>query len=612
MASFQSPFPSGMSMLVVTLLLVVLTTLGGQQAASQDATTLTSQTPTWDDLGARRLCAWVCEDWGVGTSPDGRFLYGTATAPGTVPEALVSTAWGGPREETFLVRLSTAPGQSDDRRGVSYLVLRALGKGRFGLPIVSPNGTRLAIPARMPGDEPNTWQDPETWIVDAETGADLQVIRGVGGGAWHPDGQSLVVSTPEGLVSVSLVDNTRRVIVPGSEGPRGARVSPDGRFVAYLREEDTHVAALDGSWRGPVLGADGLRWPPHWTPDGTALIYYSQQRGVSELWGVEIAEGRAVGPPRVLLTNSEDGLDEGPQAILADGTLFTNRAGYRSDVYTVEIDPETLELRGEPQSVFGGEGSPNAGGTISPDGTLMAFFTRPSPYGGLGSGWLPAVRDLTTKTDRWLDIPRELSNGRPPVGAPPPRWSPDGRYLLYGPANNNLYLVDLVTGDQRWLFEDAPGETVGPLGWLPDGHTLVYGASSPTESGWTMAVRRHDVATGAERELWRGPVETACTHSCNLSPDGRSVALYRQGGSWWEASSYRALSILELGAGEIRELHRQTGPYCGPSQPSAFPSHQWTRSGREILVVNCREFWEDWGDRNPMNTFYAVPVDGSA
>ena len=90
------------------------------------------------------------------------------------------------------------------------------------------------------------------------------------------------------------------------------QLSPDGRFVAYVvtdvsLEKNRRVGHL---WVVPVAGGepvalvheDKADTSPRWSPDGKRLAFLSTRDDGSQVWVVDMAQGRAVGKPRQVTT----------------------------------------------------------------------------------------------------------------------------------------------------------------------------------------------------------------------------------------------------------------------------------------------------------------------
>jgi Tol biopolymer transport system component len=155
------------------------------------------------------------------------------------------------------------------------------------LPVWSPDGTRLAFittdsPPRMPGRI--------TLVISARdgTGAPLTIPcphAYCETTDWTPDGRNLIVNVRGARGS----DVWAVPIAPGEKATpllhepyveRDARVSPNGRWLAYVTEENGRpeiaVRTIDGSLRRVVVSASGGDQPV-WRRDGAELFFVNPQ-----------------------------------------------------------------------------------------------------------------------------------------------------------------------------------------------------------------------------------------------------------------------------------------------------------------------------------------------
>src|SRR5262249_25169701 len=115
-----------------------------------------------------------------------------------------------------------------ERRQLSFAPLRAL------LPRWSPDGKRIAFSCMLPGNL------QKIHIVGSEGGTPQQLMpedRPELDPNWAPDGNMLVFGVPRpgrpGAGTIHLLDlRTNQVsLLPGSEGLKSPRWSPDGRYI---------------------------------------------------------------------------------------------------------------------------------------------------------------------------------------------------------------------------------------------------------------------------------------------------------------------------------------------------------------------------------------------
>ncbi|MDP2983892.1 MAG: hypothetical protein Q8O92_11245 [Candidatus Latescibacter sp.] len=179
-----------------------------------------------------------------------------------------------------------------------------------------------------------------------------------------------------------------------------------------------------------------------------------------------------------------------------------------------------------------------------------------------------------------------------------PRWSPDGRNLLYlsrrdviGPGNNILTIRSAATGEERFLSPRL--RFVNQISWAPDGRSVLALGITETESGIfrietetsgitkladegyaphlcpdgkTLVfvkegpiITKRNLDTGEESEVVKAGM------FYDLSPDGREVVFQVDG----------AVKTVSLNGGEPRELFRGSAKYY---------NLKWTRDGRYIIA----------------------------
>jgi len=117
-------------------------------------------------------------------------------------------------------------------------------------------------------------------------------------------------------------------------------------------------------------------------------------------------------------------------------------------------------------------------------------------------------------------------------GAETPKWSPDGRRILYaayvGEDNNDLFVIDADGGNLRQLT-DSPGYD-GHASWSSDGHRIVFNSDRTTpdlQVGWSE--RWHEIFSMDENggDLRQHThLRSLCTYP-SFSPDQEQI-VYRK------------------------------------------------------------------------------------
>ncbi len=368
------------------------------------------------------------------------------------------------------------------------------------------------------------------------------------------------------------------------------RYSRDGYHSFWMRADGTIVRRLapKTSWQ-LCQSADGreLLYTSHAEAPGEEFLYVAQADGSARKVTEHPVDATCPFSTRWLLftrqstfavhgalvrhdlqTGSEVEIahDVGALSVSPDGTrvvyaggLDYSRGWPPTGHRTIElVDLRTLRHRRLADSPLTLAQWPTFGGLAwSPDGSRVAYMTRPAKYGrhaGPPAQWPPRQTDLWVQSVGTGNRKRILHT----VGSPPSvSWSPDGKQLLVcteergtrtgcsgthpRPRGNDarLLIVDLAGGSSRIV---ARGKLVFAA-WVPFGQGLAYATTD------ALFLRTLD---GRIRRVASAPSGGWPTWSFSWlgwSPDGRYVGFLTE-----RAGVARELSVLEVSTGRIRVI----------------------------------------------------------
>jgi len=265
--------------------------------------------------------------------------------------------------------------------------------------------------------------------------------------------------------------------------------SPDGRRIAYVRDEEIWVLELDGSRQSKVVGKPGGGQNPRWSPDGRRLAFISRRRGWSQIWLIDAPvprRGRPASDPKppeaTVLT--VPGIDVDGFEWAPDGTTLAVLAQRDAEPHEASqialIDVATGAAR-----VVAGEHSIDVGARWLADGSLL--------YVSDADGWFQVVRLTADGRDKVVLTRGEREHGEPSGGighAPLP--SPDGQRFVHVEVHDGLQ--DLLVGDLAAGVTTKRGRgrppKVARIEWLlpplsrrPRGLSFLRAESPPMVSG---------------------------------------------------------------------------------------------------------------------------------
>lgn len=227
-------------------------------------------------------------------------------------------------------------------------------------------------------------------------------------------------SGPGTYPAVWLEPETREIATALSE-PRTyveARIAPEGRRLAMTELNgdnwDVWVYDLDRGTRTRLTFGDGIEGPAVWSPDGTELIYSSDEDGSDDLF-----------------RKRADGSGEATQLTHRDAPIFVS--------------------------------------DWSPDGRhVIALYGGPADE---ENGWFGGADLAYLDVEGGGDIVPFLSSRANESEA---SFSPDGRWVAYQSnesGRSEIYVRPFPPAEGRWLISDEGG---GYARWSPDGTQIFY------------------------------------------------------------------------------------------------------------------------------------------
>ena len=451
--------------------------------------------------------------------------------------------------------------------------------GGFAMnPVPSPDGTQVVM----------SWLNQELFwelrVASVEGGAahtlyrnaEVNWVEAVG---WTPDGSQILAllgrtDRTNQIALISAADGSAQALKSTDWRAPMLSLSPDGRFVAYdfppleeSAQRDIYLLAADGSGAATLVEHPANDFLPIWMPDGSGILFLSDRTGTSDLWLLEIEDGRANGPPRPVKRNMGKAI---PRGFTRDGSLFYGIWQQERDVYTLTVDPDEGQILEQPRKLSQRHEGSNSWPDWSSDGRYLMYASdrgasavRPDP--------VLIVRSLETGSERELVVPQLRYQGQA-------RWSPDGGSILAVGADsrgrNTLYRVDSGTGVAQPLAAGAEGQEV----WGVRGDTLFYQRR--------QELIAHDLKTGEDRVVHDGEARNV-----TLSPDGRRIAFKTQRS---RAEDPVSIVVVPTTGGEPREVFTSESGQMPAGLAWLTNRHLLFTVEERILNINTTRNTELW------------------
>ena len=415
-----------------------------------------------------------------------------------------------------------------------------------------------------------------------------------------PDGSQLLVIDGQGapptgpLWSVSTEGGSPRRLADAVG--ETAAWSSDGKILAYSRLGDLFVAKGDGTESRKLIAVTGDIKNIVWSPGNRSLRFDTTETagtlGQRLIWEVS-ADGSKL---HRLLAGWHNPPDECCGKWTADGNYFVfqshgqiwalpgqsdfRRAGvFRSQVEPIQLSSSPLSLSSALPGKDGKKlfvvGQTYRGELVRYDSQSAQF----APYlGGISAEYVAFSKDGAwvsyvsyREGTLWrskVDGSERLQLTYPPSDAVLPRWSPDGKNILFfefaGGANKpaRIYEVSANGGSPRQLLPDDREQQLDP-NWSPDGSKIVFAGESNNPASF---IRILDLASHKVSNL----ADSQGLFSPRWSPDGRFISAFSSDSTRLLLFDLQTQKWMQLASGSLSWLN-------------------WSHDGQYVYVLDFRD-----------------------
>lgn len=184
--------------------------------------------------------------------------------------------------------------------------------------------------------------------------------------------------------------------------------------------------------------------------------------------------------------------------------------------------------------------------------------------------WSPDDKQIAFETgapDREIHVQNVDGAGRTKIGnGYCARWSPDGSQLAMTD-HHQLFVVDLISGEERALFDPPFASLYGGFNWSPDGKQLVLSAQAKAGAPRQLVLVDSQGANRGMQVRFQG----GQGGSISFSPDGQRLVF---------DNGYKLYVIDVAGAQPPRQIPGQVGKNKDPD---------WSHDGDWIVFSSDRD-----------------------
>jgi len=324
---------------------------------------------------------------------------------------------------------------------------------------ISPDHSQLLV-ASFVGTEANA----PLWTIPLPAGSPRRLADIVAhDGAYSPDGRQLLFARDKSLFLAKADGSEPRKLLTAPGFLFAARFSPDGTRIRFTQLDLEQNASTLWEVKADGTGLRGVLpgWPNQgaeangqWTHDGAYYLFSHAEGTATNIWALPEPRGffRKASPLPVQLTT-------GP---LAYDHPLPSQDGHRIFVTGLQGRGEFVRYDSRTQQFLPFLSGISADQVeFSPDGQWVTYVTIPE-----GTVW----RSRVDGSERL-----QLSNA--PLLAVLPRWSPDGKQILFTAGQYGkpwkIFLVSAQGGAAQELVSENLSELDAT--WSPDGKRVAFG-----------------------------------------------------------------------------------------------------------------------------------------
>lgn len=359
--------------------------------------------------------------------------------------------------------------------------------------------------------------------------------------------------------------------------------SPDGKYVAYGFENETHNGNVDINIH-PMDGKAEISLIKHpandigfgWVPGTNEFLFISDRSGTWDLWAIAIDNGKPSGPSKRIYADLGE---VQPMGFTENGDCYFGLSRGNVNTYLAPFNAANGDINEKSGKIISGT---NLWMSWSPDGNFLTYIKAGEKN---SNGWQLTIQEIKTGMEH------KLANNLAIAWSP--CWSPNGNSILVVGIDKNksqtegyeggIYTVDVKTGKtteilllSNYKYNNPTGDAL-PLKnirWSSDGNSIFM-------LFFQDRLVKYDLETGKVETLYmqshfnRGVL--------NLSPDGKRLLFAAKSPEQKKSHLY----TMPVGGGKEKEL-------CSPQESDNFRFAAWSPDGLFVYFIERIEGTNLW------------------